>query len=73
MYFKLTETTEFDANAELFTSKAIVCVIQADNKADAKAWFDKFAEIGFIKRSSVAEIEDATEEEYYDFTRRVLK
>ena len=73
MYFKLTETTEFDANAELFTSKAIVCVIQADNRADAKAWFDKFAEIGFIKRSSVAEIEEATENEYYDYTRRVLR
>ena len=44
MYFKLTETTEFDANEELFTSKAIVCVIQANSKADAKAWFDTWGD-----------------------------
>ena len=64
---------EFDANAKLFTSKEIVCVIQINNKAAVKAWFNEFAEIGFIKRSSIAEIEDTTENEYYDYTRRVLR
>ena len=73
MYWKLVEITEFDALEQLYTSKAIVGVIQANNKAKAKAWFDKFTEVGLIKRSNAAEIEEATEDEYYNFTNQLLK
>lgn len=72
MYYKLVETTEFDANAELFTSKAIVCVMMAKDKTDAKNWFKRFAQEGIIRMSNTAEIEEATEAEYYDFTKKMF-
>lgn len=70
MYYKLVETTEFDANEQLYSSKAIVCVMMAKDKADAQNWFRKFAKDGIIRMSNLAEVEEATEDEYNDFTKR---
>jgi hypothetical protein len=70
MYYKLVEITEFDANEQLYSSKAIVAVIMAKNKADAKNWFKKFAQYGIISMSNVAEVEEATEDEYNDFIQK---
>ena len=70
MYYKLVEITEFDANEQLYSSKAIVAVIMAKNKADAKNWFKKLAQYGIISMSNVAEVEEATEDEYNDFEQK---
>lgn len=70
MCYKLVEITEFDANEQLYSSKAIVAVIMAKNKVDAKNWFRKLAQYGIISMSNVAEIEEATEDEYNDFIQK---
>lgn len=42
----------------------------AKNKADAKNWFKKLAQYGIISMSNVAEVEEATEDEYNDFIQK---
>lgn len=72
MYYKLVEITEFDANDRRYSSKAIVAVIMAKNKADAKNWFKKFAQYGIISMSNTAEVEEATEDEYNYFIHKLF-
>ena len=72
MYYKLVETTEFDANDQLYSSKAIIYIIMAKNKAYATNWFRKLAHDGVIHMSNTATVEESTEEEYYDYTQKYL-
>lgn len=72
MYYKLIETTKFDSNAELFTSKSIVCVIMVNDKLDNKNRFKKFVQEGIIRMSNTAKVEEATEDEYYNFTKNMF-
>lgn len=39
MYYKLVEITDFDANEELYSTKAIVFVIMANTKQEAAKLF----------------------------------
>lgn len=72
MYYKFVETTEFDANDQLYSSKAIICVIMAKNKADATNWFRKLANYEVIRMSSISTVEESTEEEYYAYTQKIF-
>ena len=72
MYYKLVKTTEFDANDPPYSSKAIICIIMAKNKAYTTNQFRKLAHYGVIHMSNTATVEESTEEEYYDYTKKIF-
>jgi len=67
MYYKLVEITDFDANEELYSTKAIIFVIMANNKQEAAKLFKYLKYANVIVYSSTDIIEIATKEEYEAF------